>query len=88
MNKKFQKSTIGALPALVFFGWIFCLGLSSPAVYCRISEAGFLSSAALTVFFWRKERKADAKTSPVGMWILLTVVLLSIVFFLLLPALG
>jgi predicted PurR-regulated permease PerM len=84
---KFKKSTVTALVALGFLGWLFCLSLATPDIFYDVVYAGILISSALTVYYWRKERKTDAKTSPVGIWIVLAVFLLFIVFCLLLPAL-
>jgi membrane associated rhomboid family serine protease len=86
--KKTKKSTVSAFLALVCFCWLFCLGLSSRAIYWATADFGLLSSSALAVYYWRKERKADAKTSAVGIWIVLGVFLLFIVLCLVLPALG
>ena len=86
MNRP-KKSTISSLLGLAFFGWLFSRGMGAPAVTFWIPAVGLLSSSALTVYYWRRERKADAKTAPVGIWILLGVVLLFIVLCLLLPAL-
>jgi low temperature requirement protein LtrA len=84
---KLKKSTITALIALCFLGSLFCLSLATPGFYYDVVYAGILISSALTVYYWRKERKADAKTSPIGIWIVLGVILLFVVLCLLLPAL-
>jgi hypothetical protein len=82
-----KKSTISALLALGLFSWLFCLGLDSPVVYCLILEAGIACSSAVTVFYWRKERILAPKASPVGIWILFSVLLLFILLCLVMPAL-
>ncbi|NLH73704.1 MAG: hypothetical protein GX456_11680 [Verrucomicrobia bacterium] len=82
-----KKSTVTALIALGFLGSLFCLSLATPDLYYDIVYAGILISSALTVYYWRKERKANAKASPIGMWIILGVFLVFIVLCLLLPAL-
>jgi len=87
-NKKPKKSTISALLALVFFCWLLCFGLSSPAIYWATLDVGFLSSSALTFYYWRQEQRADAKVSPVGIWIMLGILLLFIFLCLVLPAIG
>lgn len=86
MIKK-QKSTVTALITLGFFSSLLCLSLATPDIYYDIVYAGIVIFGAMTVYHWRKERKADTKSSPVGMWILLTVFLLFIVLCLILPAL-
>lgn len=89
--KSVRRSTVTALVALGFLGSLFCLSLATPDIYYDVVYAGILISSALTVYFWRKERKADVKadvkTAPIGMWIVLGVILLFIVLCLLLPAL-
>lgn len=86
MNR-LKKATVCAILALVFFGGLFFYGMGMPTIYFWLPAAGVLSSSVMAVFYWRKERKADARTSPVGIWILLGVILLFIVAYLLLPAL-
>jgi 4-hydroxybenzoate polyprenyltransferase len=84
---KLKKSTVAAVIALGFLGSLFCLSLATPDLYYDIVYAGILISAAMTIYYWRKERKRDAKTSPIGMWIILVVFLLFILLCLILPAL-
>jgi hypothetical protein len=87
LTTKLKKSTVTALIALGFLGTLFCLTLATPGIYYDVVYAGIAISTALTVYFWRKERKADVKAAPIGMWIVLGVILLFIVLCLLLPAL-
>jgi hypothetical protein len=82
-----KKSTVSALFALGFFGGLFFLYLSAPDFYYGVVYGGILISSALTVYFWLKERKADPKTSPVGMWIILAIVLLFVFLCIILPGL-
>jgi len=84
---KFKKTTVTALVALGFLGSLFCLSLATPDIFYDVDYAGILIASALTVYYWRKERKANSKTSPVGIWLVLAVFLLFIVLCLLLPAL-
>jgi multidrug transporter EmrE-like cation transporter len=85
--KSVRRSTITALVALTFLGSLFCLSLATPDIVYDVVYAGIAISTALTIYFWRKERKADVKAAPIGMWIVLGVILLFIVLCLLLPAL-
>jgi hypothetical protein len=85
---KIKKSTITALVALGFLASLFCLTLATPDFYYDVVYGGIAISAALTIYYWRQERRVDAKTSPIGMWIILAVFLLFILLCLVLPALG
>jgi hypothetical protein len=87
VNMKPRKSTISALLALGLFAWLFCLGLDSPVFYSGLLEAGIVFCSAMTVYYWRKERVTDRKASSPGIWILLALLLLCIVFCLIFPAL-
>jgi hypothetical protein len=85
---KSKKSTVTALVALGFLGSLFFLSLATPDFYYDVVYAGIVISAAMTVYYWRLERRTDAKASPIGMWIILAVFFLFVLLCLVLPALG
>ena len=87
LTTKLKKSTVTALIALGFLVSLFCLSLATPDIYYDLVYGGIVISAAMTVYYWRKERNTDAKASPVGMWIILAVFLLFVILCLILPAL-
>jgi len=82
---KLKKSTIAALLALAFLGGLFAVGLSDPPAYLIIIYSGILVSSILTVYYWRAERSNDPKASPVGLWIVGTI-LIALLLLCLLPA--
>ena len=86
MNKP-EKSTVTGVVALGFLGCLFFLSLATPDLYYDIVYAGIVISSALTFYYWRKERKAEPNTSPIGMWVVLVVFLLFILLCVILPAL-
>lgn len=85
-NPKFKKSTVAALISLCFLGGLFWLGAADPSIYFIVVYSGILLSTISTVYYWRAERRKDAKTSPLGLWIVIGV-LLGFILLCLLPAL-
>ena len=88
VTTKFKKSTISAFAATGFLISLFCFSLATPDFYYDLAYGGIAVASILTVYYWRRERRADAKVSSVGVWIILFIFFLFILLFLILPGLG
>ena len=82
---RFKKSAVAALLTLGFFGGLFALGMSDPAIYYVTVVGGILVSSVLTIYYWRAERRNEAKASAVGLWVV-GAILIAFLLLCLLPA--
>lgn len=86
-SSKFKKSTVAALLALCFFGALFAVGMSDPAIYYAVVIGGIVVSSVMAIYYWKAERRNDAKTSAIGLWIV-GAILIAFLLLCLLPALS
>ena len=87
MITKINKSTITAFIALGSFTALFLLTLATPDIYYDFVYGAIAISSVMTVYYWRRERKAGAKTSRIPIFVILVIILTMILVCLLLPAL-
>ena len=85
---RIQKSTLAALISVAFLGSLFCTSLATPVVWYLVIFGGILISAAVAAWFWMAERRRNPKSSSVGLWIVIAVVIMVAIFCIMLPAIG
>jgi multisubunit Na+/H+ antiporter MnhB subunit len=85
-KRKFKKSKVAAVIASCFLGGLFWVGMSDPPIYFILVYGGIVLSSIVAIYYWRAERRKDAKTSPIGLLIVMGVLVL-LILLCLLPAL-
>jgi len=75
------------LAALGFLGGLLTFSLSTPGYYYYLAYAGIIVCSTISIYSWRRERRSGNRSSRTGIWIVLLLLLLFVVFCLLLPAL-